>query len=207
VLLLSPGLEVLSAAPVANPSDLADCAGAPTSRPHRSGDGPADKHPTRVQTMPAWPRISWEMNDVHRALLPPLLEAHAVGHGRRPPRESCLGGKHRAGGPTPCIRALPDDLLDDGPPLYADTRRFVLHEGAVRNARRYLVPLVGLEEQREALFAGELRWRARRDRLAEKRRVPAQRPRRPGVLQGRASVPTSSESAIAFLGGRDQSIC
>ena len=53
VLLLSPGLEVLSAAPVANPSDLADCAGAPTSRPHRSGDGPADQHPTRVQTMPA----------------------------------------------------------------------------------------------------------------------------------------------------------
>ena len=38
------------------------------------------------------------------------------------------------------------------PPLYADTRRFVLHEGAV--APRYLVPLVGLEEQREALFAG-----------------------------------------------------
>src|SRR5258705_9717080 len=38
VLLRSPGLEVLSAAPVANPSDLADCAGAPKSRPHCSGD-------------------------------------------------------------------------------------------------------------------------------------------------------------------------
>jgi len=163
VLLLSPGLEVLSAAPVANPSDLADCAGAPTSRPHRSGDGPA--RPTSdAGADDARREISGEMNDVHRALrgdYRPLLEAHAVGHGRRPPRESCLGAKHRAGGPTQRIRALPDDLLDDGPPLYADTRRFVLHEGAV--APRYLVPLVGLEEQREALFAGELRWRARRD--------------------------------------------
>ena len=37
VLLRSPGLEVPSAAPVANPSDLAKCAGAPTSRPHRAG--------------------------------------------------------------------------------------------------------------------------------------------------------------------------
>jgi hypothetical protein len=163
VLLLSPGLEVLSAAPVANPSDLADCACAQVAATLQRGwprrpasDAGADD--ARVAAKSAG------NEHVHRALrgdYRPLLEAHAVGHGRRPPRESCLGGKHRAGGPTQRIRALPDDLLDDGPPLYADTRRFVLHEGAV--APRYLVPLVGLEEQREALFAGELRWRARRD--------------------------------------------
>ena len=48
-----------------------------------------------------------------------------------------------------------------GHPCTRTLAGFVLHEGAV--APRYLVPLVGLEEQREALFAGELRWRARRD--------------------------------------------
>ena len=35
---------------------------APRSRPHCSGNGPADQHPTRVQTTPAWPRNQLEMN-------------------------------------------------------------------------------------------------------------------------------------------------
>ena len=79
VLLRPPGLEVLSAAPGANPSDLADCAGAPKSRPHCSGDGPADQHPTRLQTMPAWAMCRRK----HRPLT-----------GRRP---QARGGSGRAG--------------------------------------------------------------------------------------------------------------
>lgn len=137
--------------------------------------------------------------------------AIARGSCRRP-----RGGGHRANlasegsiGPVDQpqrIRALPDDLLDDGPPLYADTRRFVLHEGAVRNAPRYLVPLVGLEEQREALFAGGTA-------LARSTR-PA---RRETTSTGSATSSTgcSSRESIGtdifrvrdrFLGGGDQSI-
>jgi hypothetical protein len=63
-----------------------------------------------------------------------------------------VGTKRR--GPKQPIKPLPDDLRDDGPPLYADTPRFVLHEGAVRNGSPHLVPLDALEQKREALFGG-----------------------------------------------------
>jgi hypothetical protein len=63
-----------------------------------------------------------------------------------------VGTKRR--GPKQPIKPLPEDLRDDGPPLYADTPRFVLHEGLFRNAAPYLVPLEALEQKREALFGG-----------------------------------------------------
>jgi hypothetical protein len=63
-----------------------------------------------------------------------------------------VGTKRR--GPKQPIKPLPEDLRDDGPPLYADVPRFVLHEGVVRNASPHLVPLEALQEKRELLFGG-----------------------------------------------------
>lgn len=55
-----------------------------------------------------------------------------------------VGTKRR--GPKQPIKALPDDLREDGPPLYSDVPRFVLQEAAVRNAAPALVPLDALEK-------------------------------------------------------------
>lgn len=63
-----------------------------------------------------------------------------------------VGTKRR--GPKQSIKPLPEDLCDDGPPLYANVPPFVLHEGAVRNAPPYLVPLSALDEKLEVLFRG-----------------------------------------------------
>jgi hypothetical protein len=63
-----------------------------------------------------------------------------------------VGTKRR--GPKQPIKPLPDDLRDDGPPLYTDIPRVVLHEAPVRNASPYLVLLDALEQKREALFGG-----------------------------------------------------
>jgi hypothetical protein len=63
-----------------------------------------------------------------------------------------VGTKRR--GPKQPIKPLPEDLREDGPPLYADVPRFVLHDGGMRNAPPYLVPLEALQERREVLFRG-----------------------------------------------------
>lgn len=55
-----------------------------------------------------------------------------------------VGTKRR--GPKQPIQPLPDDLRDDGPPLYANVPPFVLHEAAVRNAAPILMPLIALEQ-------------------------------------------------------------
>lgn len=69
-----------------------------------------------------------------------------------------VGTKRR--GPKQPIKALPDDLRDDGPPLYSEAPRFVLHEGAFRNAPPVLVPLVALEQKQQVRrgrnYAGRL---------------------------------------------------
>lgn len=56
-----------------------------------------------------------------------------------------VGTKRR--GPKQPIKALPDDLREDGPPLYGDAPRVVLHEAAVRNAPPILMPLAAFEQK------------------------------------------------------------
>jgi hypothetical protein len=63
-----------------------------------------------------------------------------------------VGTKRR--GPKQPIKPLPEDLREDGPPLYADVPLLVLHEGGVRNAPPYLVPLEAFQDGREVLFGG-----------------------------------------------------
>lgn len=63
-----------------------------------------------------------------------------------------VGTKRR--GPKQPIKPLPEEWREDGPPLYADTPRFVMEEAHIAHAPPHLKPLDALQAKRRSQYSG-----------------------------------------------------